>query len=187
MLEFSICYSISELIQGQLYLCARKQGSLISWLGSLHPGEPTSRAVCASGTSSQALSQANRQGREQQSTSPRQPLGLWPWLSFRPGWGYLAMRSGRCLSTNSCMLWCSVDFSRKTRNDWTYLSRSAIKLLMGEAMLAGCRKGQAAPCSSSLRARERMKSGGGENPACTWTLLHVPGPATASERYTTLQ
>lgn len=47
---------------------------------------------------------------------------------------------------------------------------------MGDAML-GVGRGQAAPCSSSLRAGEGMKSAGGENPACTRTLLHVPGPA----------
>lgn len=57
---------------------------------------------------------------------------------------------------------------------------------MGDAML-GVRRGQAAPCSSSPRPREGMKSAGEENPACTRTLLHVPGPAAASEGYATLQ
>lgn len=51
----------------------------------------------------------------------------------------------------------------------------------------GCRRGQAAPCSSSLRPGEGMKSAGGENPACTRTLLLTTSPATALERYTTLQ
>lgn len=172
----------------QPYLLLARQPP--SWRATIHP----SIQPCAQTAScSQALSQAHRQGREQQSASPRQPpeasSTVGQWLSFSPGVSprcYLAITSGSCLSTKSCMLWCSVDLSRKRRKDRRYLSGSATKLLMGDAML-GVRRGQAAPCSSSLRAREGMKSAGEENPAHTRTLLHVPGPAAVPECCTILQ
>lgn len=101
----------------------------------------------------------HRRGREQQSVSHRQPpepgstAGPCPWLSFSPGWSprrYLAITSGSCRSTNSCMHWCSVDLSRKRWNDWRYLSGSASKLLMGDAMLGVGRVQEGTGCSLQL-------------------------------------